>query len=391
MAGAGSALPQDAMTAISNPAGMVFVGNQWNVGATLFSPLRQYSVTGAPSGQPNTFPLAPGTVKSTRDLFLIPDLAANWMINKNNSLGFAMCGNGGMNTTYPASAGGNGTFHGGQAGVNLEQLFIMPTFAHKMGPSAAWGLSAVLAYQDFEARGLSQFAPFVSDGTANDLTDRGADHTTGYGARFSLMGPIAPTLIASASVQTRISMGRFRKYADLFAAGGSFDIPATVNVGLDWKSSPRANVLFDAQWIDYHDVAAVGNPFSNLMNGMMTQNPSEMLGGNNGPGFGWNNMTIYKLGYQYELNPQYTVRLGASYAEQPVPASEVLFNILAPGVQEVHVAAGLTRKLGAKDSLSLAAVYSPTKTVIGPNPLDNQTVAIQMHQFELEIGYNRHF
>lgn len=38
MVGAGVALPQDAMSAATNPAGMVMVGERMDVGAAIFSP-----------------------------------------------------------------------------------------------------------------------------------------------------------------------------------------------------------------------------------------------------------------------------------------------------------------------------------------------------------------
>jgi hypothetical protein len=46
MAGAGVALPQDAMAAATNPAGMAFVGERADVGLALFSPMREYKASG---------------------------------------------------------------------------------------------------------------------------------------------------------------------------------------------------------------------------------------------------------------------------------------------------------------------------------------------------------
>jgi hypothetical protein len=39
------------------------------------------------------------------------------------------------------------------AGIDMSQLFLAPTYARKLGPRHA-GLSAILAYQRFEAKGL---------------------------------------------------------------------------------------------------------------------------------------------------------------------------------------------------------------------------------------------
>ena len=62
LAGGGVALPQDAMIAATNPAGMVWVGSRMDIGAAIFSPLREYNVSnvsaaGAPPCRFSTGPL----------------------------------------------------------------------------------------------------------------------------------------------------------------------------------------------------------------------------------------------------------------------------------------------------------------------------------------------
>jgi len=74
LAGAGVAYSHDTLAASNNPAGMVWQGGAWDIGAALFAPIRSYTVTGNPSGFPGTFPLAPGTVESDNELFVIPQL-----------------------------------------------------------------------------------------------------------------------------------------------------------------------------------------------------------------------------------------------------------------------------------------------------------------------------
>jgi long-chain fatty acid transport protein len=45
--GAGIALPQDALAAATNPAGIVFVGNRFDIGLTLFRPIRDATIAGS--------------------------------------------------------------------------------------------------------------------------------------------------------------------------------------------------------------------------------------------------------------------------------------------------------------------------------------------------------
>ena len=149
-------------------------------------------------------------------------------------------------------------------------------------------------------------------------------------------------------------------------------------------------IAFDVEHIWYGRIAAVANPFANLNVGLATGDPAYLLGGSNGPGFGWRDTTFYKLGYQIAVSHELTVRAGAAYGKQPIPSSDVLFNILAPAVTEWHFGLGATAKTAKHSELSFAVVGVPGVTVSGPNPLEvpgQQRITLDMHQYEFEIGY----
>ncbi|QKT04391.1 outer membrane protein transport protein [Ectothiorhodospiraceae bacterium 2226] len=388
LAGAGVAYSQDALAAATNPAGMVTIGGRTDASLAVFSPRREYTV-GNPqgAGSPNV-PLQPGTVESDSDWHLIPAFGYNHMLDENNAIGISVYGNGGMNTDYPAFendicagfGGGSGSFCGGETGVDLMQLFIAPTYARKVNDNIAVGISPILAYQRFEAKGLGAFGQMGFSSDPNNLTNRGTDDSFGYGAKVGIQGEAMPGLRLGASYQTKMRMDEFDKYSGLFAEQGGFDIPATATVGLAFDIAPQGKqgtLLFDVQHIWYSDINSIANPFAS---------PGQ-LGDDNGPGFGWRDMTIYKLGYQWQHNQDWTWRVGYSYGEQPIRSSEVLFNILAPGIMEHHITGGFTRRMGNNQELNFAAMYAPKRTVSGTNPLDGQTIELQMRQFEIELGY----
>ncbi|MCW9057363.1 MAG: outer membrane protein transport protein [Gammaproteobacteria bacterium] len=396
MAGTGAALSQDAMAAAVNPAGMAFVGDRMDLGVALFSPRREYEVTGMPSGAPGSFGLEPGKVESDSEWFLIPHFGRNWTIDADSSFGVTVYGNGGMNTDYPAhdnpirNAGGtcpSGTFCAGETGVDLMQLFVAPTYARKFASgNASWGVAPIIAYQRFEAKGVGSFAGFSTD-PAN-LSNRGTDDAFGFGARFGVQGEVSPGVRLGASYQTKISMDEFDKYSGLFAEQGDFDIPATATIGVAWDVTPTSTLLFDYQRIWYGDVNSIANPLLPALGACGMGDVSQCLGANAGSGFGWKNINVWKVGYQWESDPQWTWRVGFSVNDQPIPDSEVLFNILAPGVMERHFTFGFTRQLGANNELSFAAMYAPSEKVSGVNPLDpGQDIELKMQQFEFELSY----
>src|SRR4051794_3578385 len=69
LAGATTALPQEALDADTNPAAGVFVNNGYSLSLAIFNPDRQYTITGSPTGYPQTFGLTPGTVASKSKYF----------------------------------------------------------------------------------------------------------------------------------------------------------------------------------------------------------------------------------------------------------------------------------------------------------------------------------
>jgi len=312
------------------------------------------------------------------------------MLDANSSVGVAIYGNGGMNTDYPAvnnvgyCGGAPGTFCAGAAGVDLMQLFVNASYSRKINASSSWGVSLIGAYQKFKATGLGSFAGYSSD-PAN-LSDNGYDSSTGFGAKIGWQGEVSPGLTLGVSYQTKTSMGKFDKYKGLFAGQGSFDIPATATIGLAFKTAPTSTVVFDVQQIFYSDIDAIANPLSNLTVG---GNP---LGSSNGPGFGWEDMTIYKIGYEWSTSSNWTWRVGYSHGSQPIPNSEVLFNILAPGVIEDHLTFGFTQKLSPTSEWNFAAAYMPSKSVTGANPFTtNQTIELKMYEYQLEASYSWKF
>ncbi|OOG22479.1 hypothetical protein B1C78_14895 [Thioalkalivibrio denitrificans] len=399
LAGAGVALSQDSLAAATNPAGMVTLGDRIDFGVALFSPRREYSVgefPGAPDPAQD-FALEPGSYKSGSEYFLIPHFGWNRMLDDRSSIGISIYGNGGMNTDYPAhsnpirNAGGecpSGTFCAGKTGVDLMQLFIAPTYARKINDTASWGVTPIIAYQRFEAKGLRSFADMSRD--SGSLSNEGHDDSWGYGLRLGIQGEVSPGVRLGAAYQTKMYMGKFDDYSGLFAEKGGFDIPANMTVGLAWDVTPTSTLFFDIQHIWYSDVKSIGNKFDRQGLGMCAQgfDSSGCLGESGGSGFGWRDMTIYKLGYQWTTSPDWTWRLGYSYGRQPIPSSEVLFNILAPAVIEHHLTFGFTRNIGPSNEFNFAAMYAPESKVSGDNAMfEGQKIELKMHQFEVEASY----
>jgi long-chain fatty acid transport protein len=348
MAGVGIALPQDGLAAATNPAGMVMVGDRLDLGVDWFKPNRGAEIVGTGVGINGSYD---GNGDSS---FLVPEFGYNKMLGWDMSVGVSVYGNGGMNTKYNISPF---VAIGGQnpAGVNLEQLFIAPTFAMRLNKDHALGVSIVMAYQTFGATGLQ---PFDGAGSlhAGSVTNRGNDHSTGWGLRLGWTGQVSENVTLGATYASKIK-GKFNDYKGLFAEEGRFDIPENYGIGIAVKAMPKLTVAADIQQINYGSVKAIANPNCG--------GAGCLLGTSGGSGFGWRDMTVFKLGVSYELSKDMTLRAGVSTNRQPIPARETFFNILAPGVVENHLTLGGTWTLANKNELTVGYMHAFKKTVNG--------------------------
>jgi long-chain fatty acid transport protein len=391
MVGAGVASADDAMAAALNPAGMVNAGDRADVGAALFMPLREYKVTGTPGMFP---PFPTDTVESGSSAFLVPHFGINFPLGDgSHSFGVSVYGNGGMNTSFDKSDTpfGVGVFGGGTNHMDYMQLFVNASYSRKLSDNASVGVGAIMNYSRFKMDGLGSFAGFSVNPTK--LSNNGYDSDVGFGLKVGAMANLSDNVSIGASYQSKIS-NTLDEYAGLFPNGGEFDIPPTATVGMTFKATDKLKLLVDVQQIWYSEVDALNNNVQALFN-CMGGVVSNCLGGSKGAGFAWEDMTVYRLGFEYAAGDGMTYRAGISTTEQPIKGgnnpltSQTLFNILAPGVVEEHFTVGFTKKLGDKKEFSMAFLYVPENSVKGVSAFTpTEQIELSMHQYQIEASYS---
>lgn len=422
-AGAGIANPDEAMAITNNPASVLLLGNRIDAGASIFNPRRNYNTsTSQAQGNGGAFTIGPNSLESAREFFVIPHVALTKQLDDDTAWGLAFYGRGGMNTRWEGGTASfdpdgvqgptpvstlPGTFGFGTTGVDLSQAFLDVSFAKHVNEKLSLGISGVLGIQAFKAEGLAAFGGFTevfnnnifATGQANptvvqNLTNNGVETSFGLGAKIGVHYNLSPRLNIAAMYQTKISMTEFDEYSDLFAESGDFDIPANTKIGLSFNATDAITYSFDIEHTEFSEVSSVGNSIASLFacpsaNGFSTTSTATCLGGSQGAGFGWNDMTVYKISTSWDLNDKWTLRAGYSHGEQPIPESQVLFNILAPAVIEDHATFGFTRNLANGNELNLALMYALENSINGINSFDpTQTIELEMDQLELELSYS---
>lgn len=385
MAGAGTALPLDTMGTAINPALMPFVGNRLDLGVALFFPDRGF-VADTPSATPMGVPfITPGEYESGVDIFAIPHLGYNRMLDSETSLGISIGGNGGMNTEYDAAVFGNFAPPGmtsSPTGIDLMQMFVGVTLAKKLSPYSSIGIAPILAVQSLETQGLEPFAGLSLH--PEHVTNQGHDLSIGGGVRVGWYGEVNDRLSLGVSYQTRLYMTPFEDYEGLLAEEGDFDIPPIFNVGLAFKVNPSLTLLFDVQEIMFSKIRSLSNA-----NNVLMMPGTVVMGNDGGMGFGWQDMTVYKMGVQWQADDKWTLRAGFSTADQVLPNSQALFNTLAPATVRKHATFGFTYQYDKHHAINFAAMHAFDEKVPGTNPnTPFQTGHLQMHQTEVELSWS---
>ena len=386
MGGAATAVANNAFAAANNPALAVTGVDQTVVGVSLFMPDRGMSRSGSMGGAG----YQDANISSGAKQFYIPELSWNHAVSRQLGVGLSVYGNGGMNTHYdggqiPANMCGAGAPAAnvlcgvGTLGVNLSQLIVAPTIAYKVDEHHSFGVSPLLIYQQFSADGLQAFTQMSAD--PSHVTNNGLDSSHGLGVRLGYFGTIGAGVHLGASYSPKTSMSAFSQYAGLFAGGGKFDIPENYALGLSAKASPALLLAVDYQRINYSKVPAIGNSSSNMA----------PLGSTNGPGFGWSNVNVYKIGAEWQANSALKLRAGFNLSDNPVQGSNVTFNILAPGVVTRHYTLGGSYAVSPQMDVTVAYMVAPTNSVSGTSSLPfggNETVHMKEQSLGVQVGWH---
>jgi long-chain fatty acid transport protein len=146
---------------------------------------------------------------------------------------------------------------------------------------------------------------------------------------------------------------------------------------------PALTLAADVSRINYSEIAAIGNASS----------AQAQLGADKGPGFGWQDVKIVKLGLQWRSSDNLTLRAGVNKGGNPIRTSDVSFNILAPGVTTTHYTLGATWRV-AGGELTGAYMKSPRNTVTGASlfnglglPAGNETIGMSQSSVGLAWGW----
>ena len=373
MGGAVVAAPEDAMTAITNPAGMAVIGSRADFNGEAFMPRR--SVDFASLGGEDT--------EGGSRLYGVPSLGwtAPAFMRDDVYFGGGFFATAGLGVDYDVIRAG--PLGGADIYTAFQFAKIAPAIAWNVNDRLTLGTSLNFDYQLLEIRQLFEAVglglPF-GDGVNLDL----GRSVQAYGAGITLGGiyrlndkiTLGATYTSKQWFQDlkyRLGDGAIVNFPDGVllarnAGPGTYrldlDFPQQAAIGFAYHPNTALTLEVDVKWInweDTYDQAKLKGAFNIVSTVTGPQPDSNSINLN----FGWDDQVVVAVGARYAVNEDLTFRIGYNWAESPIDEEDVFSNVAFPAIVEQHVTLGATYNFGPHWALSGAFMWALKEDMTG--------------------------
>lgn len=374
VAGAAAASTRDAFGGASNPATTVWVGNQTDANAiATHGSTRMTRTAYVP---PPMAGLLDTRAESIGRWEPLAELAVSRLIDPGLSAGVVAYSNGAgtyfpaATTACPTPAGrvqvANAACGVGRSITTIKQLTVAPTVSKRLGEGFSIGASLLLTAQQFKAEGVQMLAP--QSAMPLHLSNQGVASSFGAGFRIGAYWRAGDTLSLGVAWSPRTRMGRLKGYEGLLADHGRLDVPMNLLVGMQWSPTRDLSLLLDYQRIGYSGVSALGNrPFDGTV----------LRGAAHGPGNGWKDMHVLKLGVRYQATPALRLSAGVSANSAAYADAATSDNLNSPSTFRRHFTLGLGYAPAGNTEWSIFYSIAPAHRTSGPSALAS-AVGVQL-------------
>ena len=360
MGGAVTAAPEDAMTAITNPAGMAVIGNRADFNGEAFMPERSVDFK-----KLNSALGGPGEETSGgSELYGIP--AFGWTApafgRDDVFFGGGMYATAGLGVDYDIINAGS-VFGDADMYSSIQLWKMAPTLAWKVNEQLALGVSLDFDYQQVEFYEVFNAASLGG----LDLALPRATGVYGGGVSLGAIYKVNDMVSVGASYiskqwfpDMKYRNGSVNNFPDgdnlAYSNGGTYkldmDFPQQAAIGIAIKPMDALTLEADVKWINWkstHDEVELSGDFTTVNTLSQAVNPNAK---SIDLPFGWDNQVVVALGARYAVNKDLTLRIGYNWAESPIDEKDVFNNVVFPAIVEQHLGLGLTYNLGDHWALS---------------------------------------
>lgn len=368
MGGVGVALPQDSFAIALNPAGMATQGNRFDLGTSWIWPSGSTRIEET------------GQRFRNRQVLWFPEAALAWEFCPCQVISIATWINGSLHLQYPGAIPSLGT---NPVTFNFSQIALAASWAWRINPIHSVGIAVNIYIAWLQAQGVENFIPNSVSPDDLSLIGVGLGFEPGCSLQIGWIGQLTPCFRLGVSLQSRSWFCRTYRFQGLFPRGGNIDLPPAASIGIAYTFLPYWTAALDFVYRPWRSVPTFGH--TSDQNGTFLTG----FGAWNGPGFGWKNQTLIKLGVAWTPKPCLTLRTGYNYGNCPIPRAETLLNQLTLATQEHHLTLGITYRWFCHE-LSLYGYSAFPHRVNGFNSPAG-TIDLSNRQLSAGIAYGHKF
>jgi len=302
-------------------------------------------------------------------------------------------------------------------GMTFGQLFASPRNAGGLGyneltssadmkylKSFSFGGKIGLAYKFSESFsiGINYSLPVdlsYKDGTANldmtaqflDAEDRAIEN---YMVNYSI--PRQQATDSVIALFTSMGINLAQGFAGEYKIDNEFKIPQSFGFGLMYAPICKLRIGFDFEFINWYK--AFDKMKLTLKDGT-NANVNKML---NAGGTGqlpllvdfplaWKDSYVFKIGGEYDVNPNFILRAGYAYGTNPIPESTII--PIIPAIIEHHIMTGMSYNLANNWVFNMALEYGLKHSITATNPshvafeYNNAEVGLQNLLAHFSVSY----
>ncbi len=157
-----------------------------------------------------------------------------------------------------------------------------------------------------------------------------------------------------------------------------FEWPVTYAFGVAWQASNELIVAADVKRINWNNVMRAFNmTYGGSVAGAPTNIDFTMPQN-------WKNQTVYEIGVGYKLTREFTGRIGANIANNPIP--DLYMNPLFPATIKNHYMLGGGYLISKASSMDASFTYAPKV-----ENTNGQGVKVEHWQSNAQIMYSYRF
>jgi len=258
-------------------------------------------------------------------------------------------------------------------------------FAYKMNDKLSFGLSYTMPTS----------LTYKNGSASMDMTDQLNDAFGKAVQGYIMQNPGSTSAQAQAAVMAQFSglgIDMSKGVQANYNLNVNLKFPQSLGFGVSYAALSNLKVACDLEWINWAN--AFDNMTIKLSNGT-NSNINKMLG-NDGSfnldfPMNWKNAVLLKLGGEYNINNDLTVRLGYAYSGNPVPETTI-FPVF-PAIVESHLMLGASYKISAPLTVHAAFEMGLNKSETASNQsliadeYDGSTSQLSTVLFHLAFSY----